>query len=87
MVTSQYTSSNALGEGLRLGFLGQLHLEVFSQRLTSEFGTEITCTAPSVSFRAKLSSNLSDKNRKLYSGRIIEGDMIQFESLVESYLS
>ena len=53
VVTSQYTSSNALGEGLRLGFLGQLHLEVFSQRLTSEFGTEVTCTAPSVKFRAK----------------------------------
>ena len=53
-MTSQYTSSNALGEGLRLGFLGQLHLEVFSQRLITEFGTEVTCTAPSVTFRAKL---------------------------------
>ena len=53
-MTSQYTPSNALGEGLRLGFLGQLHLEVFSQRLISEFGTEVTCTAPSVTFRAKL---------------------------------
>ena len=28
---------------------------------------------------AKLQHNLSDKNRKLYSGRIIEDDMVEFE--------
>ena len=28
---------------------------------------------------AKLQQNLSDKNRKLYSGRIIEDDMVEFE--------
>lgn len=44
--------SAALGTGFRLGFLGLLHMEVFSQRLAQEFGTETIATAPSVRYKS-----------------------------------
>lgn len=46
--------SPALGQGWRLGFLGLLHLEVFSQRLQQEFGADPILTAPSVTYKIKL---------------------------------
>lgn len=49
-----YFVSPALGQGWRLGFLGLLHLEVFSQRLQQEYGAESILTAPSVTYRVKL---------------------------------
>jgi translation factor GUF1, mitochondrial len=47
-------SSPALGQGWRLGFLGLLHLEVFSQRLQQEHQAEPILTAPSVTYKIKL---------------------------------
>ncbi|XP_018573729.1 translation factor GUF1 homolog, mitochondrial [Anoplophora glabripennis] len=44
-------TSPALGQGWRLGFLGLLHLEVFSQRLQQEYGAESVITAPSVTYK------------------------------------
>lgn len=48
-----YLSSAALGSGFRLGFLGLLHMDVFSQRLAQEFGSETIATAPSVCYKSK----------------------------------
>lgn len=53
-VTCVPDSSPALGQGWRLGFLGLLHLEVFSQRLEQEHKVEAILTAPSVTYRFKL---------------------------------
>lgn len=61
-VTSTRTASPAFGSGLRLGFLGQLHLEVFSQRLRDDFETDVIVTSPSTAFRARVDENLKDKN-------------------------
>jgi len=47
-------SSLALGHGWRLGFLGVLHMEVFSQRLEQEFNAEVIVTAPSVPYQLKI---------------------------------
>lgn len=55
-VTLQPDSSPALGQGWRLGFLGLLHLEVFSQRLQQEHAAEPIITAPSVTYKLKLSN-------------------------------
>lgn len=44
-------NSPALGQGWRLGFLGLLHMEVFSQRLEQEFNAEPILTAPSVTYK------------------------------------
>ncbi|KAL3266565.1 hypothetical protein HHI36_010731 [Cryptolaemus montrouzieri] len=53
-VTVDIDTSPALGQGWRLGFLGLLHLEVFTQRLEQEHGTEAIITAPSVTYLIKL---------------------------------
>lgn len=53
-VTILPDSSPALGQGWRLGFLGLLHLEVFTQRLEQEHKAEAIITAPSVTYKLKL---------------------------------
>nr|CAH7722848.1 unnamed protein product [Callosobruchus chinensis] len=53
-VTIDVDTSPALGQGWRLGFLGLLHMEVFSQRLQQEYGAEPIITAPSVTYKIKL---------------------------------
>ncbi len=57
-VTVEKDSSPALGSGWRLGFLGVLHMEVFSQRLEQEYGASVVLTSPSVPYR--LNIRLSD---------------------------
>lgn len=43
----------SLGLGLRLGFLGLLHLDVFRQRLRDEFAEDVLFTAPLVPYRVR----------------------------------
>ncbi|KAF2815823.1 translation factor GUF1, mitochondrial [Mytilinidion resinicola] len=50
-VTVQKESSDALGAGWRLGFLGTLHCSVFEDRLRQEHGASIIITPPSVPFK------------------------------------
>ena len=42
--------SPSLGMGLRCGFLGFLHMEVFNQRLEDEFNIKVVITTPSVPY-------------------------------------
>ncbi|XP_056625925.1 translation factor Guf1, mitochondrial [Triplophysa dalaica] len=55
-VSVQRDSSLALGAGWRLGFLGLLHMEVFNQRLEQEYNASVIITAPTVPYKAVLSS-------------------------------
>lgn len=50
-VTLAKESSNALGLGWRLGFLGSLHASVFKERLEKEYGAKIILTAPTVPYK------------------------------------
>ena len=50
-ITVQKESSEALGAGFRLGFLGTLHCSVFEDRLRQEHGASIIITPPSVPFK------------------------------------
>eukprot|EP00612_Vaucheria_litorea_P002237 CAMPEP_0171456710 /NCGR_PEP_ID=MMETSP0945-20130129/3081_1 /TAXON_ID=109269 /ORGANISM="Vaucheria litorea, Strain CCMP2940" /LENGTH=496 /DNA_ID=CAMNT_0011982175 /DNA_START=557 /DNA_END=2045 /DNA_ORIENTATION=+ len=55
----QKESSTVLGHGLRVGFLGLLHMEVFKQRLEDEFGISALITAPNVPY---IFRNVQTKN-------------------------
>ena len=53
-----YTPENSpvLGFGLRLGFLGLLHMDIVRERLEREYGLELIVTNPSTSYQVKLTA-------------------------------
>ncbi|PWN32250.1 GTP-binding protein lepa [Meira miltonrushii] len=50
-VTWSRESSLALGQGVKLGLLGALHMEIFRARLADEYGMEVLITNPTVAYR------------------------------------
>ncbi len=46
-------SNEALGRGLKVGFLGQLHFEITSSRLESEYNLQFLTSFPSIAYRVQ----------------------------------
>lgn len=66
-------NSIALGNGLRCGFLGLLHLEIIQERLERDYDQAIIFTAPSVRYRVHLtdgSETFVDNPAEYPQGRI-----------------
>ncbi|MBI4094487.1 MAG: elongation factor 4 [Candidatus Liptonbacteria bacterium] len=52
-LTLEPESNDALGRGIKVGFLGQLHAEIAASRLKDEFGVLFLTSFPSVAFRVR----------------------------------
>lgn len=85
-VTVQRDNSMALGAGWRLGFLGLLHMEVFNQRLEQEFNASVIITAPTVPYRARLSSTKLIKELRAEEVTIVNPAQFPDRSMVSEYL-
>ncbi|CAF4733098.1 unnamed protein product [Rotaria sp. Silwood1] len=62
------TSNPAFGKGMRVGFLGLLHMEIFSQRLESEFAQQVITTFPGVAYQCRI---VGKDNIKEYGSEIL----------------
>lgn len=52
----EYETSQALGFGLRCGFLGLLHMDVIKERIRREFNIDLIMSAPSVKYEVLLTN-------------------------------
>nr|XP_033802118.1 translation factor GUF1, mitochondrial isoform X2 [Geotrypetes seraphini] len=85
-VTVHQDSSAALGAGWRLGFLGLLHMEVFYQRLEQEYNASVILTAPTVPYKAILSSTKLIKEFGREEVTIVNPAQFPDKSQVSQYL-
>lgn len=85
-VSVQRDSSLALGAGWRLGFLGLLHMEVFNQRLEQEYNASVIVTAPTVPYKAILTSAKLIKEFGQEEITIVNPAQFPDKSVVSEYL-
>ena len=64
-------SSGSLGRGFRCGFLGMLHLEIITERLTREFSLDLIVTIPSITYKVLLKGG---KEQIIYSPHLFPED-------------
>lgn len=52
-LTLEPDANEALGRGMKVGFLGQLHFDIIATRLTREFNLEFLTSFPSIAYRVR----------------------------------
>lgn len=75
--------SQALGSGLRVGFLGILHGEIVLERLNREFNLTLIATSPSVTYQVTLTNG---DETTIYSAAMWP-DQVQIQSVREPMLT
>uniref|UniRef100_A0AC35UHN3 Translation factor GUF1 homolog, mitochondrial n=1 Tax=Rhabditophanes sp. KR3021 TaxID=114890 RepID=A0AC35UHN3_9BILA len=93
-ITISPTSSPSLGLGWSCGFLGILHMEIFSSRLDQEYDVDVILTAPSIEYRARIVDNDTIR-KKRYNGEseisIVNAasfpEIMDVEQFMESYIN
>ncbi len=76
-------TSQALGFGFLVGFLGLLHMEVVKERLEREFNLDLIATSPSVEYHAYL----SDKSMQLIHSPQDMPDAARIDHIEEPYVT
>ncbi len=64
-------TSGSLGRGFRCGFLGMLHLEIVTERLSREFDLDLVVTMPSIIYKVILKNG---KEETIYSPHLFPDD-------------
>lgn len=82
-LTYEPESSEALGFGFRVGFLGLLHMDVIQERLEREYNLNLILTAPSVKYRI----NLSDGTSKMIDNPSEMPDPSKIKSIEEPFVN
>ncbi len=82
-LTYEPESSEALGFGFRVGFLGLLHMDVIQERLEREYNLNLILTAPSVKYRI----NLSDGTSKMIDNPSEMPDASKIKSIEEPFVN
>ena len=78
--------SEALGRGFRAGFLGMLHMEIVSERISREYGLALVLSNPSVAFRVLRRSHAGGSAEMVYSA-IKMPDSHEIESIEEPWIT
>ncbi|TDM42610.1 elongation factor 4 [Macrococcoides goetzii] len=75
-------TSQALGFGFRVGFLGLLHMEIIQERIEREFGIELIATAPSVIYKCEM----TDKSEVIVDNPSKMPDPQKIDKIYEPYV-
>ncbi len=84
-LTFEPESSTALGFGFRCGFLGMLHLDIVTERLSREFNQDVITTVPNVPYFAQLTK--ADSTRFLVTTPNDLPELNMLEYIEEPYIN
>ncbi len=77
-------NSPVLGFGLRIGFLGLLHLDIIKERLEREFGLDLIVTNPSTNYEVVLNKKANNNSASEITAKTEDGhEVIEIKSAAD----